>query len=48
VVLEAQAGFGGTWRTHRYPGIRSDSDLYTFGYRFKPWTGRRSPPPTRS
>jgi cation diffusion facilitator CzcD-associated flavoprotein CzcO len=39
VVLEAQAGFGGTWRTHRYPGIRSDSDLYTFGYHFKPWTG---------
>lgn len=38
VVLEAQNGFGGTWRTHRYPGIRSDSDLYTFGYRFKPWT----------
>ncbi len=37
VVLEAQDGFGGTWRTHRYPGIRSDSDLYTFGYRFKPW-----------
>jgi cation diffusion facilitator CzcD-associated flavoprotein CzcO len=39
VILETQAGFGGTWRTHRYPGIRSDSDLYTFGYRFKPWTG---------
>src|SRR6476620_7872568 len=39
VVLETQEGFGGTWRTHRYPGIRSDSDLYTFGYRFKPWTG---------
>jgi cation diffusion facilitator CzcD-associated flavoprotein CzcO len=38
VVLEAQGGYGGTWRTHRYPGIRSDSDLYTFGYRFKPWT----------
>jgi cation diffusion facilitator CzcD-associated flavoprotein CzcO len=38
VVLEAQNGFGGTWRTHRYPGIRSDSDLHTFGYRFKPWT----------
>src|SRR6202023_2454381 len=37
VVLEAQASFGGTWLTHRYPGIRSDSDLYTFGYRFKPW-----------
>ena len=39
VVLEAQDGFGGTWRTHRYPGVRSDSDLYTFGYRFKPWIG---------
>src|SRR5271169_2344149 len=38
VVLETQSGFGGTWLTHRYPGIRSDSDLYTFGYRFKPWT----------
>ncbi|HEY1222017.1 MAG TPA: NAD(P)/FAD-dependent oxidoreductase, partial [Acidimicrobiales bacterium] len=39
VILEAQPGFGGTWRTHRYPGTRSDSDLYTYGYRFKPWTG---------
>jgi cation diffusion facilitator CzcD-associated flavoprotein CzcO len=39
VVLDALEGFGGTWWTHRYPGIRSDSDLYTFGYRFKPWTG---------
>ena len=39
VVLEAQESFGGTWLTHRFPGIRSDSDLYTFGYRFKPWTG---------
>src|SRR5450631_3740463 len=39
VVLESQESFGGTWRTHTYPGIRSDSDLYTFGYRFKPWTG---------
>jgi cation diffusion facilitator CzcD-associated flavoprotein CzcO len=38
VVLETQDSFGGTWRTHRYPGIRSDSDLHTFGYRFKPWT----------
>ncbi len=40
VVLESQESFGGTWITHRYPGIRSDSDLYTFGYRFKPWTGK--------
>jgi cation diffusion facilitator CzcD-associated flavoprotein CzcO len=39
VVLEALEDFGGTWRTHRFPGIRSDSDLYTFGYAFKPWTG---------
>lgn len=39
VVLEALENFGGTWWMHRYPGIRSDSDLYTFGYRFKPWTG---------
>jgi cation diffusion facilitator CzcD-associated flavoprotein CzcO len=38
VVLETHSSFGGTWLTHRYPGIRSDSDLYTFGYRFKPWT----------
>lgn len=39
VVLETLNDFGGTWRTHTYPGIRSDSDLYTFGYRFKPWVG---------
>jgi cation diffusion facilitator CzcD-associated flavoprotein CzcO len=39
VVLEQQESFGGTWLTHKYPGIRSDSDLFTFGYRFKPWTG---------
>jgi len=39
VVLESQESFGGTWLTHKYPGIRSDSDLYTFGYRFKPWVG---------
>jgi monooxygenase len=37
VILEAKDTFGGTWETHKYPGIRSDSDLYTFGYRFKPW-----------
>ena len=39
VVLEAYESFGGTWHMHTYPGVRSDSDLYTFGYRFKPWTG---------
>ena len=39
VLLDALDGFGGTWWTHRYPGVRSDSDLFTFGYRFKPWKG---------
>jgi cation diffusion facilitator CzcD-associated flavoprotein CzcO len=39
VVLDALESFGGTWLTHRYPGVRSDTDLYTFGYSFKPWTG---------
>jgi cation diffusion facilitator CzcD-associated flavoprotein CzcO len=38
-VLEAYETFGGTWHMHTYPGVRSDSDLYTFGYRFKPWVG---------
>ena len=40
VVLEMKDTFGGTWETHKYPGVRSDSDLYTFGYRFKPWIGK--------
>jgi cation diffusion facilitator CzcD-associated flavoprotein CzcO len=39
VILEMKDSYGGTWETHKYPGIRSDSDLYTFGYRFKPWVG---------
>lgn len=38
-VLDGMDSFGGTWLTHKYPGVRSDSDLFTFGYRFKPWTG---------
>ncbi|MGP4049620.1 flavin-containing monooxygenase [Streptomyces sp. 2A115] len=37
VVLEARANLGGTWDLFHYPGIRSDSDLHTFGYEFKPW-----------
>ena len=40
VMLETKEAYGGTWRQHTYPGIRSDSDLYTFGYAFKPWTGQ--------
>ena len=39
LIVEAHTTYGGTWHIHRYPGIRSDSDLFTFGYRFKPWTG---------
>ncbi len=38
-ILEMKDSFGGTWNTHKYPGVRSDSDLYTFGFRFKPWIG---------
>jgi monooxygenase len=37
-IVEARAALGGTWDLFRYPGIRSDSDMYTFGYLFKPWT----------
>lgn len=36
-ILEAREATGGTWDLFRYPGIRSDSDLHTFGYEFKPW-----------
>ncbi len=36
-VLEMRQATGGTWDLFRYPGIRSDSDMYTLGYRFKPW-----------
>ncbi|MFT4084175.1 MAG: NAD(P)/FAD-dependent oxidoreductase [Nocardioides sp.] len=39
VVLEARAASGGTWDLFRYPGIRSDSDMFTFGYRWRPWPG---------
>ena len=38
-LIERQGDIGGTWRTHRFPGARSDSDLYTFGFGWKPWTG---------
>ena len=37
VILEARSSLGGTWDLFRYPGIRSDSDMYTLGYRFRPW-----------
>ncbi|WP_067824667.1 flavin-containing monooxygenase [Nocardia inohanensis] len=41
-VLEARDSVGGTWSLFRYPGIRSDSDMPTYGFGFKPWTHRRS------
>lgn len=40
LLLEARDAIGGTWDLFRYPGIRSDSDLYTYGYDFKPWHGQ--------
>ena len=41
-LLESRDALGGTWDLFRYPGIRSDSDMYTLGYSFKPWLERKS------
>ena len=41
-ILEARASIGGTWDLFRYPGVRSNSDMFTLGYAFRPWTGRKS------
>lgn len=41
-VLEARDRLGGTWDLFRYPGVRSDSDMYTLGYSFRPWTGDKA------
>jgi len=41
-ILEGRAASGGTWDLFRYPGIRSDSDMYTLGYGFKPWTNAKA------
>jgi monooxygenase len=41
-IFEARDAIGGTWDLFRYPGIRSDSDMFTFSYPFRPWTGDRS------
>jgi len=41
-VLEGRAAMGGTWDLFRYPGVRSDSDMYTLGYRFQPWTAGKA------
>jgi cation diffusion facilitator CzcD-associated flavoprotein CzcO len=42
VILETRQAIGGTWDLFRYPGIRSDSDMYTLGYNFKPWPGAKA------
>jgi len=42
VVLERRENLGGTWDLFKYPGIRSDSDMFTLGFRFKPWTSEKS------
>ena len=41
-IIEARQSLGGTWDLFRYPGVRSDSDMYTLGYSFRPWTGEKS------
>ena len=41
-ILEARDCIGGTWDLFRYPGIRSDSDMYTLGYPFRPWRGEKA------
>jgi cation diffusion facilitator CzcD-associated flavoprotein CzcO len=41
-ILEARGAIGGTWDLFRYPGIRSDSDMFTLGYSFKPWTAAKA------
>ena len=41
-VLEGRTASGGTWDLFRYPGVRSDSDMYTLGYQWRPWRGSRA------
>jgi monooxygenase len=41
-ILEAREALGGTWEYFRYPGVRSDSDMYTLGYSFRPWTNPKA------
>jgi len=41
-IVEARERMGGTWDLFKYPGIRSDSDMYTLGFNFKPWTARKA------
>ena len=41
-ILEGREALGGTWDLFKYPGVRSDSDMHTLGFRFKPWINKRS------
>ena len=42
IIIEAREELGGTWSLFKYPGIRSDSDMYTFGFSFKTWDNPKS------
>ena len=42
LILEGRENFGGTWDLFKYPGIRSDSDMHTLGFSFKPWENKKS------
>lgn len=42
LILEGRESLGGTWDLFKYPGVRSDSDMYTYGYQFNPWTEKAS------
>ena len=42
LLLEGRKNLGGTWDLFKYPGIRSDSDMYTLGYSFRPWKERKA------
>ncbi|MDH6238175.1 alpha/beta fold hydrolase [Cryobacterium sp. CG_9.6] len=48
VILESRAAIGGTWDLFRYPGVRSDSDMFTLGYSFRPWTDAQAIAPGAS
>ena len=41
-MLEAREASGGTWDLFKYPGVRSDSDMFTFGFGWRPWPGDRA------
>ena len=42
MILEGRNNLGGTWDLFKYPGVRSDSDMHTFSYKFNPWTNENT------